>query len=168
MQHDLVRDLLSIGRISLTPVVANGISEDISIATESSAGDGPANCRVSFETVLGVLIPEMESTVTAGSAEGAVDGVEADGVDGVNVCDVTGVGRRFAVALEGEVGGGVLLLDVLDSAAALNAADSEAGGIGEAADYAGLPLERGLHGLVEFGGVVEVNDVDVAVRRTDY
>ena len=48
-----------------------------------------------------------------------------------------------------------------------NRADSEARSIGEAADYPRLPLQGGLHGLVEFGRLVEVDDVDVAVCGTD-
>lgn len=59
----------------------------------------------------------------------------------------------------------VLLLHVLNRAAALDAADGEAGRVGEAADHPRLPLERALHRLVELGRVLEVDDVDVAVGR---
>jgi hypothetical protein len=52
--------------------------------------------------VLGVLVPEVERTVGAGRAEGAVDGVERDIVDGVDVGDAVGGG--VTVTLEGEVG----------------------------------------------------------------
>lgn len=76
--------------------------------------------------MLSILIPEVESAVAAGGAERAVDGVEADRVDGVNVADVAVGWGRFAVALEGEVGGGVLVLDVLDGAAAFDTTDGEA------------------------------------------
>lgn len=116
--------------------------------------------------MLGVLIPEVEGTVTAGGAEGAVDGVEGDGVDGVDVVDIAL--RSLTVALETEVVGGVLVLDILDRTAALDTADGEASGSREAADYSRLPLEGRLHGLVEFGGVFEVDDVDVAVCGADH
>lgn len=167
VEHDLVRSLLGIGRVALAPIVADSVGEDVSIAVEGGAGDGSANSRVSLKTVLGVLVPEVESTVASGGAKRAVDGVEADRVDGVDVADVTVGGGSFTVALEGEVGGGILVLDVLDSAAAFDTADGEAGGVGEAADYPRLPLEGGLHGLVEFGRGVEVHDVDVAVCSAD-
>lgn len=71
------------------------------------------------------------------------------------------------MTLEGEIGGGVLLLDVLNGATALDTSNSETGSIGKAADYPRLPLKGGLHGLVEFGRVVEVHDIDVAVSRAD-
>ena len=55
----------------------------------------------------------------------------------------------------------------MDSAAAFDRADSEAGGVGEAGDDAGLPFQGGLHCFVEFGWFVERDDVDVAVGGAD-
>ena len=52
--------------------------------------------------MLGYSVPEVECTVRAGGAEGAVDGVERDGVDGVNVRHVVRWG--VAVTFEGEIG----------------------------------------------------------------
>lgn len=117
--------------------------------------------------MLGILVPEVEGTVTTGSAEGSVDGVEADGVDGVDVADVAVVGWGFTVALKGEVGGGIFLLDVLDGTTALNTANGKSGSISKAADYPRLPLQGGLHSLVEFGWLVKVDDVDVAISSAD-
>lgn len=158
---------MGIGRVALAPVVAHGVGEDISVAVKGGARNGPANSWVPLQAVLGVLVPEVEGTVTSSGAKCAVDGVEADGVDGVDVADVTVGWGSFTVALEGEVGRGILILDVLDSTATFDTADGEARGVGEAADYPRLPLEGGLHGLVEFRRGVEVHDVDVAVRSTD-
>lgn len=68
-------------------------------------------------------------------------GVEANGVDGVDVGDVALGGGGLAVAFEAEVGGGIFFFDVLDGAPALDAAHGEAGGVAEAGDDASLPLQ---------------------------
>lgn len=167
MQHDLVGSLLSVGGVSLAPVVADRVSEDVSGTVEGTGSDRASDGRVTLETVLGVLIPEVEGAVAAGCAESSVDGVEGDGVDGVDVADVALAGWCLAVALEGEVGGGVLLFDVLNGATTFDGTDGETGGIGKAADYPRLPLEGGLHGLVKLGRLVQVDDVDVAICGTD-
>lgn len=57
----------------------------------------------------------------------------------------------------------VLVLDVLDGAAALDATNGESRGISEAAHHPGLPLEGTLQRLVDLGRLLEVDDVDVAV-----
>ena len=168
MQHNLVGGLRGVGGVALAPVVADSVGEDASGAVESSRGDGAADGRIALQTVLGVLVPEVEGTVATGGAEGTVDGVERDGVDRVDVTDVAIGGRGLAVALEGEVGGLVLLLDVVDGAATLDTADGVTGCIAEAADYPRLPLERGLIGLVDLGRVVEIDHVDVAVSGADH
>lgn len=69
---------------------------------------------------------------------------------------------------KGESLPGIFLLDVLNSTAAFYTSHSEPGGIREAADDTRLPFQRALHGFVEFHRVVEVDDVDVAVRCTDH
>ena len=165
VQHDLVSQLLGVGRVAFAPVIADGVCEDVAAAVESGAGDGAAHGGVSLETVLGVFIPEVERAVTAGGAERTMDRVEGDGVNGEDVVDFP---LGLTMALKAEVGAGVLLFDILDSTAALDAADGEPCGVGEAADNPRLPLEGGLHGLVEFGGVVEVDDVDVPVSGADH
>jgi hypothetical protein len=73
---------------------------------EVCATDAAADFGVALETVLGILVPEVECAVAAGSAEGAVDGVEGDGVDRVDVGYVASVGGVLAMALEREVGAG--------------------------------------------------------------
>ena len=168
MKHHLVRQLLGIGRVTLTPVVTHSISKDVPVTVESSAGDSSPNGWVSFQTVLCILIPEVEGTVTTSGTESAMNRVEGDVVDGVDVADVALVGWGLAVAFEAEVGARVLILDVLDGTAALDTTDGEPGGIDEAAYHPRLPLKWGLHGLVEFGGVVEIDDVDVPVCRTNH
>lgn len=165
VQHDLAHALRRMLHEALAPVVAARIGKHVARAVEIRRDDGLARLRIALEAVFGVLVPEVKGAVAAGGGEGAVDGVKADGVDGVDVADV--VGEVLAMALEGEVGGVVLVLDVLDGAAALDAANGVARGVGEAGDDARLPLEGGLHGLVPFLGLVEIDDVDPAFGRAD-
>lgn len=70
---------------------------------EVGAADATTDLGVALQTVLGVLVPEVECAVATGCAEGAVDGVEGNGVDRVDVGHITGVGCVLAMALEGEV-----------------------------------------------------------------
>lgn len=102
MQHDLVRVSRRIVLIALAPVIANRVRKDRAVLVECRCCDAAPNFGVALETVLGVLVPEMEGSVGTGGAEGAVDRVEGDVVDGVTFGDL--VGGRVAVALEGEVG----------------------------------------------------------------
>jgi hypothetical protein len=88
--------------VALAPVVADGVGKDVARLVEGGGRDGPADGGIALEAVLGVLVPEVEGSIRTGSAEGAVDRVERDVVDRVDVRDV--VGGRVTVALEGEVG----------------------------------------------------------------
>lgn len=169
VQHDFVRQLRRVDAVPLTPIIAHTIRENIALPTEVRRGDGSAHLRVPFQSMFGVLVPEMERPVRAGGAEGAVLRVEGDGVDGVDVCVAAAPDARLsgAVAFEGEVRRSVFLLDVLDGASTLHAADGEAAAVVEAGDDSRLPFQGRLHGFVEFGWVVEVDDVDVAVCGRD-
>lgn len=102
MQHHLDRVLRRVGLVSLAPIVANSVSKDAASLVERGRRDGPADVGVALKTVLRVLVPEVEGSVGASRAEGAVDRVEGDIVDGVDIGDV--VGGRVAVAFEREVG----------------------------------------------------------------
>lgn len=165
MQHHLVGVLRAVALVTLAPVVADGVGEYAARVVEGSGHDAAAHGRVALEAMLGVLVPEMERAVAAGGRERAVLGVEGDIVYAVDVGNVAL--RGVAVALETEVGGRILLLDVLDGATALDGADREARGIGEAADHARLPLERTLNRLVELERILQVHDVNVAVCGAD-
>jgi hypothetical protein len=103
MQLDLQWVLRAICRVTLTPIIRYCVSEDISVAREAGSGDGAADLGVPFKTVLGVFVPEVECAIAAGGGKCAVDGVEGDCVNGVDFCDVAGVGVLLAVAFEGEV-----------------------------------------------------------------
>lgn len=185
MQHDLDGVLLRVVLVALAPVVADGVGEDGPALVEGGRRDAAADVGIPLEAMLGVLVPEVKRPVRPGRAEGAVDRVERDVVDGVDVGDAVDGG--IAVAFEREVGAarsrlakcfrsdlsvdffsvlpGVLVLHILNGAATLDAANREAGRVGEATNHARLPLERALHRLVELGRVLEVDHIDVPVGR---
>ena len=104
MQHDLVRRLRRIDRVPFAPIITHGIRKDISLAVEGRGRDGAADFGIALEAMLGVLVPEVEGAVAASGAEGAMFGVEGNGVDGVDLTDVALAGGGLAVAFEGEVG----------------------------------------------------------------
>lgn len=62
---------------------------------------------------------------------------------------------------------GVLVFDVLDSATTLDTTDSKTSRVRKAANHPGLPLERALQGFVEFGRVLEINNIDVSIGGAD-
>lgn len=167
VQHDLIRRLWRVDRVSFAPIVTDRIRENVAISVKIRAANRAADLRVSLEAVFGVLVPEVEGAVAARGAEGAVLRVEADRVDAEDVAGVAVVGRCLAVAFKTEVGAGVLVLDVLDRAPPFDAANRESAGVRKAGDYARLPLEWGLHGLVEVRGFVERKNIDVSVCRPD-
>lgn len=84
MQHNLIRILRIIPRVPLGPIITDRIRKDISRLVECRADNRAADFGITLETVLGVLVPEVEGAVTTGSAERSVDGVERDCVDGVH------------------------------------------------------------------------------------
>ena len=100
MKHQLDRHLRRVHGVSLTPIVAYRVCKDRSRPVESSRTNSATHLRIALQTVLGIAVPEVKSAVTAGCAEGAVLWVERDGVHGVNVSDITGVGRVLAVTFE--------------------------------------------------------------------
>ncbi len=85
MEHDLVRIIRSIVGITFAPIITDGICENITGAIETGRSNRPPHGRVTFQTMFRVFIPEMKRAVGARCRESAVDGVEGDGVDGVDV-----------------------------------------------------------------------------------
>jgi len=126
--------------MTLAPIVADRVRENVSRSVKVRAADGAADLRIALETVLGVLVPEVEGAVGACGAEGTVLWVETDGIDGVDVAGVAVVGVSLAMALEAEVFRVVLGIDILNRATTFDAANSESGMIGEAGDNARLPF----------------------------
>lgn len=167
MHHDLIGRLRRVICIPFTPIIANGIRENIPRLIKRGARNRAPDGRIPLQTMLGILIPEMERPIATRRAKRAVDGVKRNRVDRIHIADIACIRRAFAMAFETEIRAGVFILDVLDGAAALDGADGEARGVCEAADDACLVFQRGLHGFVEFGGLVEVDDVDVAVCGAD-
>lgn len=101
MQHDLVDRLWRVDRVALAPIVADSIRENRPVVVERGRRDGPARLWVPFETMFGVLVPEVECAVASSCAEGALYGVEVDRVDGEAVCCIArAVWVRHTVAFE--------------------------------------------------------------------
>jgi hypothetical protein len=103
MKLDLDGVVLRVATKTLAPVVTDGVGKDVSVFAEACCDDAAADLGVSLETVLGVLVPEVEGTVGASGGEGAVLWVERNGVHGVDLRDVAVGGVLLAMALEGKV-----------------------------------------------------------------
>jgi hypothetical protein len=103
VQHNLIGQLRRVLLIALAPVVTDSVGEDAAVLVERSRRDGAAHLGVSLETVLCILVPEVERAIAASGAEGAVLGVPADSIDAVDVALVCRARRGLAVALEREV-----------------------------------------------------------------
>ena len=167
MQHNLIHARRRMLRISLTPIITRRVRKDLSRPTERRRTDRLPNLRKTLESVFRILVPEVKRAVRPARAECAVYGMEGDGIDGEYVGDVARVGWCDAVAFEAEIVGLVFFLDVLDGAAALDAADGETRRVREAGHDARLPLQRRLHGFVDGTWVVEVDDVTPALSCAD-
>ena len=106
MKFDLSGILGCVAAVAFTPVVADGVGKDVSVFGEARGDDAAADFWVTLEAMLCVFVPEVEGAVGAGGAEGAVLGVEGDGVYGVDFCRVAVVGVGLTMAFEGEVEAG--------------------------------------------------------------
>lgn len=72
MQHNLVGVIRVIGAVAFAPIVSDSIGEDRSRTVEGSGHDATTYPRVALESVFGVLVPKVESPITACCAEGSV------------------------------------------------------------------------------------------------
>lgn len=165
MQHNLTRILLVIELIPFAPIITDRIGENASRAIEVRCTDTAAHLWIALETMFGVLVPEVKGPVAAGSTEGAVHGVEGDGVDGVDVTAV--VDRVTTVAFEAEVVALVFVVDVLDSASALDTPHREPGPICEGTHNPRLPFQWRLNRLEKCGRILEINDLNPALRGSN-
>ncbi len=80
MKFDLDGVVLGVATETLAPVVTDGVGEDVAVLAKARCDDAAADLGVSFEAVLGVLVPEVEGAVGACGGEGAVLWVEGYGV----------------------------------------------------------------------------------------
>jgi hypothetical protein len=103
VELNLDRIVLGVTTKALAPVIADGVGEDVPVFAEACCNDAATNLGVALEAVLGVLVPEVKSTVGAGGGEGTMLWVEGYGIYGVNLRDIA-VGRvLLAMALKGEI-----------------------------------------------------------------
>lgn len=167
MQHNFIWGLRRICGVALAPVVANSVGKYVTASVKAGTGNSTPDRWIALEAMFSIFVPEMESTITAGSAESAMNWVEGNCIDGIDVVDVAIILRRLTMALKAEIGARVLIFDVLDGATTLDTAYRKACSIRKAADYPRLPLERGLQCLIELSRIIEVDNVDVPVGGTD-
>ena len=78
------------------------------------------------------------------------------------------MGELVVVICRGREGvPGVFVLDVLNGATPFDAADGETRRVAKAGHDARLPFQRAGDGLVDLGGVLQVDGVDVALGGRD-
>jgi len=167
MQHNLIRQLRRIHRVPFTPIITDGICKYSPTLVKRCSTNGPSNLRIPFQTMLRILVPEVECTVATCGTEGAVHGVETYCIDAVDVADIPRCWGGLAVAFEAEVGGRVFVLDVLNGAAPLYRAHSKARGVCEAGYDSGLPFEWRLERLVYLIRLIQIHNVYVTIRGAD-
>jgi len=125
---------------SFAPVICNSVGKDVTRMVEGSRHNRTTNFRIALEAVFSILVPEVIGAVAACGAEGTVNRVPRDGVDTVDPGQVAIGSVLLTMALEGEIGALILIIDVLHGAATFNASYSKSGGVQEAANDACLPL----------------------------
>lgn len=159
VQKDVVLLLRIVELMSLRPVVAGGVGEDLAPGGEGGPGDRLLHLLRGLQLGAGVLVPEGVAAVGADGGQRAVLRVEGDVVHHEDVLKVV-VRAVRPVALEGEVVLRIGRTEVLNGDAALDAADGEAGRwviglltVGEDGDAAVLVLERRLD-LLELADAV--------------
>ncbi len=76
MQHHLVGVVRVVRHVAFTPVISDSICKDGPGTVERGGCDATTDCRVALESVLSVLVPEMECSVATSGTECAVLGVE--------------------------------------------------------------------------------------------
>lgn len=131
----------------LVPVVADGIGKDSAVAVEACCRDGAADLGEGLELLARVLVPEGKRSISSRSRECSVDGVPVDTIDRVHRSLVTDGLSTLAMALERKVEGSILVLDILNSDASFDTADSISCASRETRDGPGLPLQWAGHGL---------------------
>ncbi len=143
MQHDFTGAPLCILLISLTPIIAHCICKNRPLSIERRSRDRCPDSRISLQSVLRIAVPEVKRAVTSRRREGTMDRMERDRIDGVDVRNVPIRTRGWciSVAFEAEIIVRRFFLDVLDCAAAFDAAYREATGVGEATNNPRLELQ---------------------------
>ena len=86
MQNEPGQIIWSVHRMSLTPVISNGVSKELAIAAECSRGDSTPNRREGLQSRVSNAIPEMICAVRSSRGEDSlILRVERDVVDSPNI-----------------------------------------------------------------------------------
>jgi len=126
VEHDLVRVTRRHTRVTFRPVVRDCVREDRAGAVERGRSDRARRIRESLEPRPRIFVPEVDRPVGAAGREGTVDGVELNIVHRVDLRLVLRSRGLFAVAFEGEVVLGILILHVLNRYTSLHGANGKA------------------------------------------
>ena len=76
VQHDLVGVVCTVVLVALAPIVAHCVSKDVAGSAEVCRRNASTDVGVALQSVLGVLVPEVECAVCACGGESTMDGVE--------------------------------------------------------------------------------------------
>jgi hypothetical protein len=101
MQHDLIRKIWCIKQIPLTPIIANCISKELSIHIKRRRRNLSLNTWIQVQPALSLIVPELEGAVRTARAEGTMNWMNRDIVDGPHVRYIVGWFVFLAVAFEG-------------------------------------------------------------------
>lgn len=95
--------------MALRPIVANRVRKDVTMGVEATLGNRLFQSLRRFEFGARILVPETERSIGANGGQSAMNWMECNVVDSINVLNV--VVRRDAMAFKGEV---VLRIDRVD------------------------------------------------------
>lgn len=88
VDHHFVWILRGVRCIALVPVIAHSVCEDGPIHVECSSGNRSSYRRISFESALCLLIPEVKGSIRSSSTERAVHRVCRDGINSPDLYSV--------------------------------------------------------------------------------
>lgn len=95
--------------MALRPIIADRVGKDVTVGIEATFGNRLFQCLRRFEFGARVLVPKAERSIRANGGQGAVNWMECNVIDSIDVLHVV-VGRN-AMTFECEV---VLRIDRVD------------------------------------------------------
>ena len=148
--------------VALGPVTANSVSEDVPCVVEVYRRDRIRHFGKILQARLGILVPKVESAVGASSGKCA-EAMKDDGVDSIDVLSVA-----ITVTLECEVQVFVCVGNVVDLNSALDRTNRVALVVAEECHGSDLVSQGRLVRINGRGWVTQVENVDVAIRTSNY
>lgn len=127
-QEDVVLLLRVVELVTLGPIVARRVGEDVPVVVEAARGDGLVQLFRRLQLGPGVFVPETEPAIGANGGQSAVYRMEGDGVYGINVlgggrvCPIGPVTFKCKVVF-----GWIRGVDVMDGNSTFDASQSKTG-----------------------------------------